>query len=800
MANKTLNASVKLDTKSAVSSLTKLEKKIKAVNTAINKTSTGNNKLNTAINKAVTATNKLDSATKKVANTTQKVANTAKKVNNANEKAATSARKMRDNYNASNTAATRLLGTLRSIAGTYFGIMGARAILTASDTITSSENRLNNLPGSSPQVTQQSMDNIYAAAQRSRSGYGDMLSNVSKTMTLAGDAFGDNIDNAIKFQEIMAMSYAIGGASAAEQSSSMYQLVQALGSGVLQGDELRSLREGAPIAYKAIEEFAQGVYNTEDSLKDLASQGLITSELVVAAIMNAETEITESFKNTEMTFAQSWNVIKNMALQAFRPVLQMLNDLLNSDFGAAIVNGIGHAFVWLANTLLWVGDVLGTFFSWCADNWNWIQYVITFALSAIVTWLIYTAGIAIISAVRTAIAWLMVHWQLVLIVIIIAALVTAVIWLANSTVDGCEFIIKALALVGLAIVLIGIITGNVALIVVGIVVMLAALFLMFAQEIIGSAYWCGAVLYNVIMGIANFFIACFNWITAVGYNAFAGIVNFGMALYSAIAAICENVGIAFENCWIWAQNTFWNFIEDVLEGLSEFEDIINGIAEALGVEDFSLSAVIDDVDSKQQEYRSFVDVGAAWDSGMNTMPYKDLSSAWNDGLNTFQYKNLSDAYSEGAQVGENLQNAVGNWGSSIKDKISGLSIGNLANLTDVLGTGIGDQNGSYLPGINDPAYNLDTGYDPSAIGDSLANIDDNVGTIADSMDLSNDDLEYLRRIAEMEWRNEFTTAEIRVDMTNNNTVNSERDLDGIVEYLSDVLREEMTNVAYGTHY
>jgi hypothetical protein len=68
------------------------------------------------------------------------------------------------------------------------------------------------------------------------------------------------------------------------------------------------------------------------------------------------------------------------------------------------------------------------------------------------------------------------------------------------------------------------------------------------------------------------------------------------------------------------------------------------------------------------------------------------------------------------------------------------------------------------------------------------------------MDLSNDDLDYLRKLADMEWRNEFTTAEIKVDMTNHNTVNGERDLDGIVSYLSDVLREEMTSVAYGVHY
>lgn len=795
MANKTLNASVKLDTKSAVSSLTKLEKKIKAVNTAINKTSTGNNKLNTAINKAVTATNKLDSATKKVANTTQKVANTANKVNTANEKAANSTRKMRDGYNSSNAAANRLLGTMRSLASTYLGIMGAKAVIGASDTITSAENRLNNLPGGNPQLTQESMDKVYAAAQRSRSGYGDMLSNVSKTMTLAGDSFDNNIDNAIRFQEIMAKAYTVGGASAAEQASSMYQLVQALGSGVLQGDELRSVREGAPIAYKEIEKFAQGVFNTDKSLKELASQGLITSDLVVAAIMNSEEQINKSFENTQMTFAQTWEMIKNMALQAFRPVLKTLGSIVNSDTGKAIMDGIGRGFVMLANIIIWVMDILASFFSWCAENWDWLQYVVIFALAAIATWLIYTGTIAVISAVKAAVAWLMVHWQLALIIGIIALLVVAIVWLANTTVSGCQFVIIALLLVAAAILLIGIITGSTALIVIAIILILIAVFIMFAQEIIGSAYWLGAVLWNVIAGIGNFFVACWNWICAVAYNVFAGICNFGMALYNVIVAICKNIGIAFENCWIFAQNAFWGFIASVLDGLSDFEDIIDAIAEALGVDDFSFSGLIKDVEDKQQEYKEFIDLGDAWDAGLNTYQYKDLGTAWSDGMSTFEYKDLGEAYAAGAQVGKNIQNAVDDWGTSMKDSIS-----NMIPSGDIE-SGIGDpMAGSYLPGINDPTYGLGKDYDPSGMLDSLGNIDDNVGNISDSMDLSNDDLEYLRKIAEMEWRNEFTTAEIKIDMTNNNTVNGERDLDGIVEYLSDVLRSEMTNVAYGTHY
>ncbi len=71
--------------------------------------------------------------------------------------------------------------------------------------------------------------------------------------------------------------------------------------------------------------------------------------------------------------------------------------------------------------------------------------------------------------------------------------------------------------------------------------------------------------------------------------------------------------------------------------------------------------------------------------------------------------------------------------------------------------------------------------------------------MADSMDLTEEDLTYLRKIAEMEWKKEYTTAEIKVDMSNYNTINGESDLDGIVTKLADKLYEEMNVVAHGVY-
>jgi hypothetical protein len=67
------------------------------------------------------------------------------------------------------------------------------------------------------------------------------------------------------------------------------------------------------------------------------------------------------------------------------------------------------------------------------------------------------------------------------------------------------------------------------------------------------------------------------------------------------------------------------------------------------------------------------------------------------------------------------------------------------------------------------------------------------------MDLTQEDMEYLRRVADMEWKKEFTTASITVDMSNYNTINGENDLDGIVTKLADKLYEEMDYMANGVY-
>lgn len=86
-----------------------------------------------------------------------------------------------------------------------------------------------------------------------------------------------------------------------------------------------------------------------------------------------------------------------------------------------------------------------------------------------------------------------------------------------------------------------------------------------------------------------------------------------------------------------------------------------------------------------------------------------------------------------------------------------------------------------------------------SIGDGVGDIADNTGSIKDSLDITEEDLKYLRDIAEQEAINRFTTAEITIEQTNHNTVSGKMDLDGIVSGLTDAANEAVDMIAEGVH-
>ena len=199
-------------------------------------------------------------------------------------------------------------------------------------------------------------DKIFLAAQRSFATYESVADTVAKLNLLAGDAFSSN-DESIKFAEIMNKSFAVAGTEAGQMTAALLQMNQALASGRLQGDEYRSIIENAPLIANAIADY---MGKSRAEMKELSSQGVITSDIIKAAVFKAGDDIEKKFQAMPMSFGQAMNVIQNEAIRTFEPVFKMISNGINSNGWKGFASTISGVISEVAGQLqYWITLVQG---------------------------------------------------------------------------------------------------------------------------------------------------------------------------------------------------------------------------------------------------------------------------------------------------------------------------------------------------------------------------------------------------------------------------------------------------------
>lgn len=172
------------------------------------------------------------------------------------------------------------------------------------------------------QTQMELQESIFQTAQRTRSSYAAMMDTVAKLNLQAGDAFSTNKE-AIAYAELLSKSFKIAGADIVTQTQSTRQLIQALGSGVLRGDELNSIFEAAPNLIRNIADYLEVPIG---QIRDMAGEGQITADIVKASMFSAADDINAKFAEMPMTIAEIGTVSANVLLKSFTPVLQAIGE------------------------------------------------------------------------------------------------------------------------------------------------------------------------------------------------------------------------------------------------------------------------------------------------------------------------------------------------------------------------------------------------------------------------------------------------------------------------------------------
>ena len=623
--------------------------------------------------------------------------------------------------------ANELMQTIKGAVAAYATIQTLSAALNLSDQLTSTTARLN-LMNDGLQTTQDLQNMIYLSAERARGSYQATADAVSKLGLMAGDAFSSS-EEIIAFMEQVNKQFTIAGTEAAGIDAAMLQLTQAMGSGVLRGEEYNSILEQAPNIIQAIADYMEV---PKGQLKDMAAEGLITADIVKAAMFAAADDTNAKFEQMPKTFSQIWTSFQNTALMAFQPVLQRMNEIANSEAFQGFVNNaiealsmVGGIALEIFNLLVGVAEIVG-------ENWSWLSPIIYGVAGALAVYygaLLITKGAEI--AVATA------HAVMTFAKLMMAAattLLTGATWAEATAQYGLNAAMYACPIVWIIILIIALIALFYAAV--------AAANKFAGTSVSATGIICGAFMVALAF-IGNIFVALWNLVVDVFvliYNLVATVANFiGNVFTDPIGAVCR---LFFDLA---------DTVLGILQALASAIDAIFGSNLAGSVQGWrdSLGGWVDETFGKGDEV-------------MAKMNADDMK------LGRFEYGAAWDA---GYSFGEGIDESIANFDPS--------------SLFD-----------TNVPGAGD--YADLSNYGAGLAGD-VGDIAGNTGAIKDSMDITEEDLKYLRDIAEQEAINRFTTAEITIEQTNHNTVSGKMDLDGVVDGLTGAVNEAVDIIAEGVH-
>lgn len=582
-----------------------------------------------------------------------------------------------------------LTNTIMGAVGAYVGMQGLQKLVDLSDTFTQTTARLN-MVNDGAQTTDELFEKITASANRARANVTTTADVVAKLGLRAGDAFSSN-DETILFAENLNKLYAIAGTSQAEMASASLQLTQALGSGVLRGEEFNAVFEAAPNVMQLVADYMDVPIG---KLREMAANGEITASIVKNALLSATDEINSQFESMPMTWGQVWTVVMNELYYASIPLLEAIN--------------------------------------WMANNWSILEPIVLGVATALG---VYTAALLINNAITA-----------------ISATIKATHAAAEMMAAGATFTATA-AQHGFNAALLACPLTWILLIIIAVI---AAIYAVVAaiNKVTGSTISATGVILGTLTAAAS-----------VVWNIFL----------TLLSLIIQSVLVPLTQSWDNFANFFGNIFTDpiatiirMFEGLANtvlgiLQTIANGIDAIFGS---NLSGTVqgwmDGISGKADELVERYGNGTYEEKSNLTGQLQDMLS---DAQTKFSWQ-TSDAYNTGYGWGAEVEDSVGNFfGGGLGDQFS----------MDKLTESIGD-----VPEINDIAGNT--------------------GDIKDSLDITSENLKYLRDLAEQETVNRFTTAEIRVEMGGvNNTVNHNTDLDGVVDYMVTGIQEAMERVAEGVH-
>lgn len=621
--------------------------------------------------------------------------------------------------------ADNLMNTIKDMVAAYATFQTVGKVIDLSDTITQTTARLSLIVDDGGSV-EELQNKIYASAQNARGAYLTTADAISKLGTQASQAFNSN-DELIAFTELLNKQFVNAGTSAQGVDSVMLQLTQSMASGKLQGEELNAVLDNAALIVQDIQRYLEEVQGVDASnIKELASEGQITADIIKNAMFYAADDINAKFESMPMTFEQVWQSFQNNALMAFQPVLNRINNIANNDAFNAFVNNAQNVLWVLSAVILQIFDMIGAAGNFVYDNWSWISPIVYGAVAAMLAYVAvlgtYNAVQAISNGIKAA-----------------AAIQETIHAAALAMSTGQTFLATA-AQYGLNAALLA---CPITWVVIGIIAFAAAI--------------CAAV------AAVNHFAGTSVSATGIIAGAFAVlgafvINSFVVPFWNALAMLANFIGNVFNNPVATVEILFYDMAITVIGYIQKMAAAIEAIINKIPGVTVDITSGLDNFYNGLAEAQQKV---------------KD-ESGWVEYVQRVDFIDYRDAANAGYSFGQGIENTISN-----------------LSITDLFGV---EQPPDYTPDYDA------LGGNAADLANDVSDMAGNTGSIANSLDVTEEELKYLRDIAERDTVNRYTIAEIAVDMGGIvNQVNSNVDLDGLVDGIVDGVNEAIDIVTEGVH-
>lgn len=614
-------------------------------------------------------------------NATQQVAEHSQRTLNIQRSLLNATNRVNNNLSAARRHTQGMKTDIDKMLVAYLAFAGATKAADAADAYVNAQSRLKIINNGQDPAALQAQ--VFDAANRSRGDFTTMADSVAKLGLLAGDSFNGN-NEILKFTELMQKSFKVSGASTQESQAGMYQLTQAMASGKLQGDEFRSIMENAPMLADAIAKFTS---KSKGDLKTMSAEGTITADIIKNSLFAAADDINKKFATMPMTFGDTMTLLKNDALQNFGPVIERMNQMLNSDSGKQFFEGLTRSISVAAGIANGFLTVIGAVMNFMMNNSN----IVIGALTAV-------AAAFLVMGASALVAWLMAEWPMLLVIAGITAIVATALHMGATFGQVIGFTAGLFTYLGVAI-----------------------------WDTIANAW-------NIVVDFLEFFANVFVDPVYAAQKLFYDLgQTFGGQMVNMLRA-AESFGGGFMKFFTQAVNAG-------IKGLNILGDVMNKLlgtkmepAKLFDVENVhSMSAALDLVVKSMiapTSNKSVVDLSA--------MKMKSLD--------------ITDSVSGAFNAGEGLMN--------------GIKLPDLKGMMGLDGTG------------------------------SIGSIGE-VGKINDTVDISNENLQAMRELADMKSIQNFTTLTPTVQMTGDHHYHQQGSVEDMAGMLAVALETHMTSSVDG---